>query len=502
MNRRLAIALAVALVPSCRRPELRPAANASARGEVFLSAALQGSLEPCGCSEEMRGGIDRAAHLVAAARASDGPVLYIDAGDSLFARAKLEPAEVPQAERKARAIADELRAMGLALHAVGELDDARGEAFRQSLGLADLTGDGYRLLDLGGHAVGVAVAHDAGGLVRVSREARAAGAEWVVGVLDLPMDAALKAAEAAGLEADLVVSSHPAGGPGSEADLLVRARVPVVRLEGRGRSVLRLELAFAGPARERFLLVKGRADVERELDGLGERVELLRRQLDDPGLRPDAKQARREKLEELVRRREALAATPAEVPEGRNWFRAQAVPLDPGMGSDPAAKQLLAIYSREVGALDLAWARQNGEDCRAAAAGEAAFVGSEACRACHAAAFPAWEASKHARAYETLDTAGKGFDLDCVRCHVTGFGRPGGVCRLDRLEGRRGVGCETCHGAGSVHVSDPGRARLLLPHEEATCTGCHDPENSRHFEIGRFTNEILGPGHGLPDAGS
>ncbi|MHB8872634.1 MAG: multiheme c-type cytochrome [Myxococcaceae bacterium] len=493
-----AIALAVVLAPSCKRPELRPETKAAGPAVLFLSADLRGYLAPCGCSEEMRGGIARAAFQIAGARRTGAPVLYLDSGDSLFAHASPSPAEVPQAERKARAVAQALGKMGLAFHAVGELDEARGAGFRASLGLPDQVGDGFRLLDAGGHRVAVASAREGPGLSKACAAARAAGAELVLGLLHQPMDEAQKAAGLPGLSADLVVSGHAAGGLAGEGDRLVRGPVPVVRVDGRGRSLLRLDLSFGGPTGGRFELLKGRGETDREVAATGERIELLRRQLDDPGLRPEARKLRRDKLEELVLRREALAAAPPPAPEGKNSFFVRFIPLEPALESDQAVKEVVAAFDREVGALNLAWAREHGRDCPGPSAGEAAFVGNEPCRACHAAAFWVWEASKHAVAYQTLERDGKHLDLDCVRCHVTGADRPGGVCRLDRVEGRKGVGCESCHGPGSLHASAPSKQNIGVPHEERACLGCHDPENSRHFELGSFTNQIVGPGHGQP----
>ncbi len=56
----------------------------------------------------------------------------------------------------------------------------------------------------------------------------------------------------------------------------------------------------------------------------------------------------------------------------------------------------------------------------------AEYVGSEACRDCHAAEFQTWEASPHAHAGKTLDAKDKAGDASCLRCHTTAFDRPGG----------------------------------------------------------------------------
>jgi len=65
-------------------------------------------------------------------------VHLFDTGDGLFGAQQLPEDAVPQQERKARALADAWKAMGLTLRATGPLDDARGAAFRESLKLPEL----------------------------------------------------------------------------------------------------------------------------------------------------------------------------------------------------------------------------------------------------------------------------------------------------------------------------------------------------------------------------
>ena len=90
-------------------------------------------------------------------------------------------------------------------------------------------------------------------------------------------------------------------------------------------------------------------------------------------------------------------------------------------------------------------------------------VGAEVCGRCHSrdyrmTQYDIWLASPHARAARTLSTekgreiAGrKGIDKPdsderCLECHTTG----GGKTAKTRAEG---VGCEACHGPGSLYES-------------------------------------------------
>jgi hypothetical protein len=136
------------------------------------------------------------------------------------------------------------------------------------------------------------------------------------------------------------------------------------------------------------------------------------------------------------------------------------------------------------------------------------YVGSAACGKCHPTAYKALEGSRHAAATRSLKDAapdhwrvprpkrgvvglGKG---ECLRCHVTGFGGPGGFPAAvpdDPLaHPMAGVGCEACHGPGKAHADDTKKPRAIfrlggtcnecniLP----ICRLCHDDQNSPRFD--------------------
>jgi hypothetical protein len=159
---------------------------------------------------------------------------------------------------------------------------------------------------------------------------------------------------------------------------------------------------------------------------------------------------------------------------------------------------VVTAYDADVGKMNLEWAKAHGQDCPAPEKGQAAFVGNTACAECHAESFPVWEASKHHHAWKTLEDAGKQFHLNCTGCHVTGWEKPGGVCRLDKVAGRENVGCESCHGPGSLHAEDPSADNIIARPGQDLCVTCHNRENSPHFDFATYVPKILGPGHGQP----
>ncbi len=124
-------------------------------------------------------------------------------------------------------------------------------------------------------------------------------------------------------------------------------------------------------------------------------------------------------------------------------------------------------------------------------------VGAKSCKACHSnvkmggEAYKVWEGTPHAKAFKTLQTAEadkiakeKGFSTkaaetdECLGCHVT-----------DKKFAAEGVGCESCHGAGSEFktkhsksVEDGVKAGLKLPKvadgsAEKLCKTCHNEKS-------------------------
>lgn len=451
----------------------------------------------------MRGGIDRAAGVVARERDRLGAsrVAYLDAGDSLFTEASLPDALVAQEERKAHALWEAMDAMGARARSVGERDLSRGADFWTRLSKNDVPVEDISTFTLHGVRVARVASRSLEQLGVLAKRARSEGAALVLGVADVSM-AQLRARDWArdpnASALDVVIAVHADAENDGEESQFFRGPPALARIQSKGRSLLRIDVSPVGNAGTRFQLSREGVETERARAALSARIALLDREVNAPSLAPELKRLKQAKLEELFRRREREANTPPPNHAGANTFSVRFVPLEPTLPSDPTVKAIVSRYDRDVGRINLAWAREHGRECPAPAKGTATFIGSAACRECHAEAFPVWEASKHAHAFATLEQAGKSLHLNCVGCHVTGYQQPGGVCRLDKVEEARDVGCEACHGAGSLHAKRPDSDNILLGNTSAACVGCHDPENSPHFDFARYLPLILGPGHGAP----
>jgi hypothetical protein len=170
-----------------------------------------------------------------------------------------------------------------------------------------------------------------------------------------------------------------------------------------------------------------------------------------------------------------------------------------------------------VAALAFAATRGAAEDAE-----KPEFVGDKACQKCHFQEHKSWKKTKLAKSMKTLGPTAEADDkalfdkkkaagLDpakdytadekCLKCHTTGYGEPSGYPKDPKASEEAGkkaaalgnVGCEACHGAGSLYVKhktaeleknkdakftaeDLGKIGLRKP-DEALCKTCHNADS-------------------------
>ena len=110
-----------------------------------------------------------------------------------------------------------------------------------------------------------------------------------------------------------------------------------------------------------------------------------------------------------------------------------------------------------------------------------------------------WNGTAHAHAYKTLVDGAKEYNLDCVGCHVTGYGKPGGST-VTHVENLTAVQCEVCHGPGSKHAAAPKEKDLVkIPGHSFCASECHHPPHVHPgWSVEAAWPKIIGPGHGMP----
>ena len=120
----------------------------------------------------------------------------------------------------------------------------------------------------------------------------------------------------------------------------------------------------------------------------------------------------------------------------------------------------------------------------------ATYVGSEKCMSCHLTAAAVWKTSAHARAFTALLTRNADADPKCISCHTIGFGEPSGYRREFGATQLVNVGCESCHGPGSLHVLEKEGGTSISftfrPLDAGDCMKCHQGEFSRPFKWDLF----------------
>ena len=135
----------------------------------------------------------------------------------------------------------------------------------------------------------------------------------------------------------------------------------------------------------------------------------------------------------------------------------------------------------------------------------AQFVGAAKCRVCHLPQLKSWEQTKMAKAFDLLKPGAAAeakrshkldpdkdytHDPNCISCHVTGYGEPGGFVSVGKTPNLVGVQCEACHGPGEGYLK-PNRmsfqnkeykrgdlvaAGMVIPSAE-TCQRCHNQKS-------------------------
>ena len=200
-------------------------------------------------------------------------------------------------------------------------------------------------------------------------------------------------------------------------------------------------------------------------------------------------------------------------------LRYQRVPMDHRFKDSDAIKKVFKGYQDELRVRGLknlgikAVSRRGGRK----------YVGSDACKDCHADAYDIWKngndkkGGPHFRATKDLTDPGertwvkRHHDPECLSCHVTGwnpqqyFPYESGYMKLDDVE-LHGSGCENCHGPGSLHVDaengdidvdeetqEKYMEDMIVTLETAKrdlCMSCHDLDNSPDFDFEKYWEKI------------
>ncbi len=158
------------------------------------------------------------------------------------------------------------------------------------------------------------------------------------------------------------------------------------------------------------------------------------------------------------------------------------------------------------------------------------YVGSNKCKMCHFKEYKSWSDTPHAKAFNVLKAgedaeAKKKFNLEpdkdytkdakCLECHTVGYDKPGGYAipedekAAKKMENFEGVGCEDCHGPGSIYgdtmktvMKEKRKYTFEEFHKEGleavtteTCQKCHNDKSPTYDENKKidFEKEMKNP---------
>ena len=119
---------------------------------------------------------------------------------------------------------------------------------------------------------------------------------------------------------------------------------------------------------------------------------------------------------------------------------------------------------------------------------EKIYIGSAVCAECHEKEYNSFTSfSKKAHSFASILKLKKGLTeaefKGCFACHTTGYGRPGGFSSLEETPELSNLGCESCHGPGSLHQKSEDPEDIIRKIGIELCTDCHNQERVAAFNF-------------------
>lgn len=483
------------------RPDLR----------LFFISDLAGAIEPCGCVKDQLGGMDHFAALVAKEKAGANASAVLAVGPTHFMDVAIAPERKNQEAKKAVAIAQCLEAAGLKYWVPGKNDWVNGQSMWKDLNGDSALAGKSGLIDAGGLKVaivgvtapleGLSTKPPAEVVKERVEEAKKSGANAVIVLAAVGRGEAKRIADDNPDVLAIVVASTEAKGEESVhsspaervGDTLViqtgnhLQTVAVLDLFARGDKKAGLVKIADGSGIDR---IKKREELSSRINELRERVATWET---DKSVDPKDVAARKADMQKLEGERDALDKSPPPAVTG-SFYRYAMHEIRDKLGADDKVKAKMLAYYKQV----------NDENKEAfkdkkpppVGKGEPKYIGVAACENCHEEPKKVWDATKHAKAYATLSSQFKEYNLDCVSCHVTGYDKPGGST-VTHVADLKDVQCEVCHGPGELHAKAPEKVKVPIakPGPDA-CLACHVPPHVHTFDAKAKMADILGPGHG------
>lgn len=169
-------------------------------------------------------------------------------------------------------------------------------------------------------------------------------------------------------------------------------------------------------------------------------------------------------------------------------FEHEVIAMPTAVEDDPALLDWYEEYNNEVKHAYL----KRVELRKSLETGQSPYVGEQVCKTCHQEEHEVWSNTLHSNAFSKLEQVNKAFDPSCIKCHTVGFEKSGGFIDFDATPHLMSVQCESCHGAGRVHVESAGfeltRNNDWQP--DQICSQCHVQKHSPSFDLNSYWPRI------------
>ncbi len=112
---------------------------------------------------------------------------------------------------------------------------------------------------------------------------------------------------------------------------------------------------------------------------------------------------------------------------------------------------------------------------------------AEKCKPCHQKEYKKWKETKHAKAFEVLISMKKENNFECLSCHTTFYGKPGGFQNYKFTKELANIHCIQCH---KVDMKTHPTTKKAITKGEKTCRKCHVPDRSPLFDFKKYWEKI------------
>lgn len=488
------------------------------RYQILFTSGVQGALEPCGCTADPLGGIARIGSIVSASKTTFGAhQIFIDGGNLLFPSAtSLPKIQRCQHEPGLRVLGKAYEIMGVDHALLGPKDLAEGvpfaREFHRSYEIALFEKLVPVILDERIAIFGLESASPAD-IDALDAKAKALKEKRIQFVAAFVQgEGVSKSILSSSAHVDLFVLPSPENSRPVSAYQL-ESKGPYFAEGGNlGEYVGKVAIYLPSNGKVEFDGRIQKLDANRKL--FEERLNRIRsRLLEEKG----GKQIEFLKQQEARIQRKIGELMSQKIPTLEEpHFLVEFMPVTRSVLPEPAIQKRLDDY--EAGQPAVIKFCEADKECPKLKEGEASYVGVQSCVQCHQSQHEFWKKAVvkvpgkdesgnpvirqlgHSRAWETLVEKKKDQDPSCIGCHSIGYDKPGGYCKVDEVDFRKDVQCESCHGPGSKHVATGKKEFIKRSVPESTCRGCHHvphiptPES---FNYDKSLLHITGPGHGV-----